>query len=160
MFSVSRISVYLILGLLAFFLGRFIFEKFSELFKYILIAAGAFIILLGILMLLGKDMNSNLCAILQRNMLEKEKKSVIILGMLAGLLPCAPLITVLAYAGLIAKNGFQNLLYTFSFGLGTALSPLIILAALAGLLPVFLKKLKAGYAKVFNVMCGLIMIIL
>ncbi len=160
LFSFSRIFVYLILGLLVFFLGRYIFERFNYFFRFILVGAGVFIILLGILMLLGKEMNSTLCAFLQRNMLEKDRKSIIILGILAGLLPCAPLITVLAYAGLTAKNGLENLLYTFAFGLGTTISPLIILAALAGLLPNFLKRFKKNYAQVFNIICGLIMILL
>ena len=160
LFSLSRIAVYLILGLLTFFLGRLIFERFNYLFKFILSGAGAFIILLGLLMLLGKEIKLAPCAFLRRNILEKDRENIIILGVFTGLLPCAPLISALAYAGLIAKNGFENLLYTFSFGLGTAVSPLVILAALTGLLPNFIKQLKGSYGRIFNIICGLIMIIL
>ncbi len=160
LFSVSRIFVYLTLGLLVFFLGGVIFERFNYLAGYILVGMGAFIILLGILMLLGKNLNSSLCVFLKRNILDKDAKSIIILGALAGLLPCAPLITALSYAGLTAKSSLENLSYTFSFGLGTALSPLVILAGLAGLLPGFLNRLKGFYLKIFNALCGLIMIIL
>jgi len=160
LFSLSKILVYLVLGLLAFFLGRLIFEKFSYLFNVILFGAGVFIILLGLLMFLGKEINSAPCAFLRRNILEKDRKNIVILGLFSGLLPCAPLVTLLAYAGLISKNGLENLGYTFSFGLGTTISPLLILAALTGLLPNFLKRLKGSYGRIFNIICGLIMVIL
>jgi len=158
LFSASRIFIYAILGLAVFFLGRLVLAKFAYFFRFSQLAAGIFIILVGILMFLGKDLNLSMCAFLHRYMLEKDKKSIIILGLFVGFLPCAPLLTCLTYAGLAAKTGGENLLYTLAFGLGTALSPLLILAALAGLLPVFM---RGSYtAKVFNIICGFIMILL
>lgn len=158
LFSFSRIAVYLVLGLAVFFLGRVILERFGRLSGYILAGMGIFIVFLGILMLLGKNLNSGACVFLKRNILDKDAKSVIILGIFAGLLPCAPLITALGYSGLTSGNLSQNLLNILSFGLGTALSPLIILVVLAGLLPGLLNRLKGVYMRIFGVICGLIMI--
>lgn len=160
LFSLSRVFVYLVLGALFFLLGRLIFEKLSFFYRPILIAAGAFVILLGALMLLGKSIDLAPCKFLQRNILEKDRKSVIILGLIIGILPCAPLVTILTYAGLIARNAFENLLYISAFGLGTCLSPLLIFMALAGLLPGFLKNVENKYVKLFNIICGLIIIII
>lgn len=165
LFSVSRILVYLALGLMVFFFGRIIFERYSWFFKFILAGSGAFIIFLGLLMLLGKEFKSDSCSFLYKNILEKDKKSIITLGLAAGLLPCAPLVTMLAYAGLVSRNVFENSAYIVSFGLGTAVSPLIALTALAGLLPSILgdgsqAKAKVSLTKLFNIICGLIIIIL
>ncbi len=114
--------------------------------------------MLGLLMFLGKEINSNLCSFLYKHILEKDKKSIIALGLAAGFLPCAPLITMFVYGGLVSRNIFENLAYTASFGVGTAISPLVILAALAGLLPSFV---RGGYImKLFNIICGLIIIVL
>lgn len=159
-FSASRVFVYLVLGLLFFVFGRLAFDRFNYLFKFVLFAAGLFIILLGLLMASGKEIKSFPCGLLRRHIFEKDAKSIIILGLFAGLLPCAPLVTMLTFTGLVAKSAFENLLYSFSFGLGTAISPLIVLAGLAGLLPNFLNRFKGIYAAVFNITCGLIMIFL
>jgi sulfite exporter TauE/SafE len=160
LFSLSRISVYLILGLLFFSVGRLVFDKLNFFYRPILVASGAFVILLGVLMLLDKGLNSAPCKFLHRNILEKDRKSIIILGLVIGLLPCVPLVTILTYAGLTAKSGFENLLYISAFGLGTCLSPLLILVGLSGLLPKFLNNVKSNYTKLFSIICGLIMILM
>ncbi|MFA7653333.1 MAG: sulfite exporter TauE/SafE family protein [Candidatus Omnitrophota bacterium] len=160
LFSLSRISVYLVLGALFFLLGRLVFEKLTFFYRPISITAGAFIILLGMLMLLGKSTNLAPCNFLQRNILENDRKSLIILGLAIGILPCAPLVTILTYAGLTAQNAFENLLYIAAFSLGTCLSPLLLLVALAGLLPGFLKGMESNYVKLFKAICGLIIVIM
>ncbi len=155
LFSLSRIAVYMSLGMAVFFLGRLVFVKIAYLYKAGLLAAGLFIVLVGALMLLGKNMENGLCKNLQKNILEADKKTVIILGLATGLMPCAPLITVISYSSLAARNFFESLLYTFSFGLGTLLSPLFVLAAMAGLLP----KMQRP-ARLFNAICGSVIIIM
>lgn len=160
LFSISRIFVYLVLGLLVFFLGRFVFEHLVNFFKVSLIAGGVFVILMAILMFLGKSINLPACSFLHKHILEKDKKSVITLGLVSGLMPCAPLVTILIYAGLISRNPVENLIYTFVFGLGTSLSPLIILVALAGLIPKLMANVKESHVRFFNLICALIMIFL
>ncbi|MCX5695122.1 MAG: sulfite exporter TauE/SafE family protein [Candidatus Omnitrophica bacterium] len=158
LFSLSRVFVYLVLGALVFFLGRFILERSGSFFKFVLLGSGVFIVLLGLLMLLGQEIKSHSCSFLYKHILEKDKKSIVMLGLTAGLLPCAPLITMFTYTGLVSQNILENLLYTLAFGLGTVLSPLIILVALAGILPRLVRG--ALPMKLFNIICGLIIIIL
>ena len=159
-FSLSRVSVYLVLGALFFSLGRLIFERLSSFYGPILITAGVFVILLGALMFLGKSISLAPCKFLHRNIVEKDSKSLVILGLVIGILPCAPLLTILTYAGLTAQNALENLLYILAFSLGTCLSPLLIFVALAGLLPAFLKNTGNNYVKLFNIICGLIIMVM
>ncbi len=110
---------------------------------------------LGILRLARKPWN-----FLQEKMLEQDKKSTVILGLLIGFLPCAPLLVILSYVGLISKTWTNSLLYSFSFGMGTFVSPLILLAIFAGLIPQFLLNKKAVYSRIFSFICGLVIILL
>jgi len=159
LFSFSRITVYIILGLLVFSFGRFIFDKLSIFFKIILLIGGSFIVLLGLVMSLGQDFKFGICKLLHRHAIEKDKKSLIIFGLVLGFLPCIPLITVLSYSSLVAKTWLENIIYVFSFGLGTIFSPLIILSILSGFLPRILDG-KSIYERIFRIICGLIIILL
>jgi len=159
-FSLSRIFVYLVLGVLVFFLGRFVFEHFINFFKLSMIFGGVFVILMALLMLFGVGINLPACSYLHKQIIQKDKKSIVILGLITGLMPCAPLLTVLTYAGLISRSPLENLSYIFLFGLGTSLSPLILLVALAGLIPRCMVNVKESYVKLFNFICAFIMIVL
>jgi sulfite exporter TauE/SafE len=83
-----------------------------------------------------------------------------VLGLIIGLLPCAPLLAVFSYLGLVSRTWWHNLLYSLSFGLGTLLSPLLLLAGLTGLIPRFLQGKKELYYKIFSFISGLIIIFL
>lgn len=161
LFSLARISVYVILSLLVFFLGRFAVENLTAvLSKYIFIVGGIFIGILGVFVAWGQRWESYFCRLIHKHILVQDKKSVFILGLIIGLLPCLPLITILSYIGLISKSWSDSLLYSLSFGLGTFVSPLILLVMLTGLIPkLFLDKQEA-YSRYFNLVCGVIMIIL
>jgi sulfite exporter TauE/SafE len=160
-FSASRICAYVILSLLIFFLGRFMLERFlGEYSKYVYILGGAFIIFVGFIMVLGKHLNLGFLNKIKKNILERDTKSLIIFGLIAGFLPCAPLIAVLSYVGLISKNWYSSLSYGLSFGLGTFLSPLILLVMITGLIPKLVAPNAAIYYRVFNIICGLVIIFL
>jgi ABC-type nickel/cobalt efflux system permease component RcnA len=159
LFSSARISVYLILSLLIFFLGRFALERLWGGFsRYTLILGGIFIILVGILMTLGKRLEFKSWQFLQRNILEHDKKSIVIIGLTAGLAPCAPFLAILSYIGLISKSWLHSLSYAFAFGLGTLMSPLILLTVLSGLVSHWLQD--KNYYKIFSFICGLVIIFL
>lgn len=156
-FSLARITVYLILALLVFFLGRFVFEGLLAAWaRYIFILGGVFIMVLGALMILGKNGNQ-CCVLLKDKFLAHDKKSIILLGLLTALVPCAPLIAMLSYLGLTSAQWWQSLLGAFSFSAGVFISPLIILSALGGLIP---RWLKGRQAVLFNCFSGIIMLIL
>lgn len=159
LFSLARISIYLFLGLAIFFLGNFTVEKFlGNYSRYILIAGSGFIILVGFLVALGKRPEFRFCRVLEKNVLEQDKKTVVILGLIIGLLPCVPLLAILSYVGLVSKSWIQSLLYSFSFGLGTFVSPLLFLVMLASLIPKFFIEKKGIYIRMLNFICGLIII--
>ena len=161
LFSLARIFVYVVLSLVVFFLGRFTLDRLLGSFsKYIFIVGGAFIVLVGILTALGKRLEFKPWQFLQRNIIECDKKSIVLLGLIIGLLPCAPLLATLSYVGLISKTWTNSLLYSLYFGIGTFVSPLILLTMLAGSIPTFLVDKKESYHKIFSFICGLIIIFL
>jgi len=161
LFSAARITAYLILGLAVFFLGRFAQERIfaGALFKYILLLGGLFIVFIGILMIAGKNLDFKFCRFLYSNVLERDKKSILIFGLTVGLLPCAPLLATLSVVGLTAKSWLESVLYSIAFGMGTVLSPLILLVIFAGFIPQFLGNNQKIY-RIFSIICGLIIVIL
>jgi sulfite exporter TauE/SafE len=161
LFSLSRISAYLLISLAIFFLGRVVLERALRDYSGIVyFLGGGFIIFIGIIMALGRSIRLAHSQFLEKKFLQKDFKSIVVFGLVIGFLPCAPLLAVFSYSGLIAKSGLQSLLYTLSFGLGTIISPLLLLTALAGFLSRFIFDKKAIYARIFNLACALIIIIL
>jgi len=148
------------MALLVFSLGRATFERFSGVFKYLKLGGGIFIILLGALMALGKSFGNRYCQALHKVVLEKDKKSIIFLGLTMGVVPCAPLITVLSTCALIAKSWPESLSYGVLFGLGTTISPLLILVIFSGIIPRFIEEKSKAYGRVFTLICALIIIYL
>ncbi|MCX5707166.1 MAG: sulfite exporter TauE/SafE family protein, partial [Candidatus Omnitrophica bacterium] len=70
LFSVSRIAVYVLLSLLIYFLGRFVFTKvWVGFLRYLVMLGGIFIIILGLIIALGKSYKFKWCG---------SKKSVLI----------------------------------------------------------------------------------
>ena len=160
LFSLSRVSVYLALGVLVFLLGELASKPFyGYLLKYSFILGGAFIIFIGILMAFGKNLEFKFCRRLDGLLLKKDKKTILLFGLIIGIMPCLPLVSVLYYIGLVSKNIFDSLLYSFCFGVGTIISPLFLLSALAGFIPRILKQ-KNRLSLAFNTFCGLIIIVL
>lgn len=159
LFSLARICVYLILSLLVFALGKFVIERFiSGYSRYLFITAGAFLVLIGALMALGKNPNSRFCGFLREHALARDKKSIFTLGLITGLLPCAPLLAVFSYIILVSRGYPETLFYSFSFGIGTFVSPLIFLVIVAGLIPKYL--IGSKYERAFSLICGLVIIFL
>jgi sulfite exporter TauE/SafE len=161
LFSSARISVYIILSLAVFLLGKFSLQRLlGAYYRYIVIAGGGFIILLGLLMALGKKIKFRFWQLLEENLLGRDNKSLLALGAVIGLIPCAPLLAALSYIGLISKSWLNSLTYGFSFGIGTFISPLILLAGLAGIIPGLLTDRRQVYARGFSIICALIIIFL
>jgi len=161
LFSSARILVYLILSLAIFFLSQFVVSKLlGDFSKYLLISGGGIMVLLGVFLALGKKLEFPFSQSLYKNILERDKKSIALLGLIIGLLPCAPLLAVLSYVGLISRTWVLSLLYALSFGIGTFISPLILLVILAGLIPRMLTDKKRVYYSIFSFICGLVVIFL
>lgn len=161
LFSLARISAYLALSLTVYFLGRFATEKIlGNLSPYVFVLGGIFLITIGIFIVLGKKLESGLLQALEKRLVESDKKSVLIMGLIIGFLPCAPFLAILSYIGLISKTWASSLFYSLIFGIGTFISPLLLLTAAAGFLPKSFKGEKESYHKIISFISGAIIIYL
>ncbi|MFA5099970.1 MAG: sulfite exporter TauE/SafE family protein [Candidatus Omnitrophota bacterium] len=157
LFSVSRISVYIVLSLCVFFIGHSGLESFiAEYSNYLYILAGFFLILIGVYFVLGKRMEIKPFNLIYQNIIKGDTKNLVLLGIAYGLLPCAPFLGVLSYIGLVSKSWMQNITYAVSFGLGTFLSPLLIVSLAAGVVPGILKNKNGFIAKAVRIGSGII----
>ncbi|MDD5731139.1 MAG: sulfite exporter TauE/SafE family protein [Candidatus Omnitrophica bacterium] len=172
LFSLAKLFIYLALSVLVFFLGNFAAQRLlGSLWRFVMAAGGIFICLIGILIAFDKIQgfscesmafcrNNRAWKFLEKNLIAQDKKSVIFMGMFMGLLPCAPLLAILSYATLVSKAWYQSMFFALSFGIGTILSPLILLVLLSGLITRLLTDKKSNYYRVFSFICGLVIIVL
>lgn len=157
LFSLSRVLVYSILSIAIFLFGQALTNYFlGNLSRYLFIFGGLFIIIVGILIMLGKSPENKLCQRMHSFFLKKDRKTVVLLGVIIGILPCAPLISIFSYIGLMAKTWVSALFVGLFFGIGSALSPLLILAAASGAISRFVSNNK--FYRIFYFFCGLIII--
>lgn len=157
-FSLGRIISLVILGAsasIAFsFINRF-FPPFMSAYLYLIIAF--LMVSLGILIVLGKGIKLSLGRVIEQRVLNSGTTSMLFLGFLIGILPCAPLIAALTYIACITTNIGAGILYAVLFGIGTAIAPMV-LGALMGLISEKLLKLSKLY-RIFQVVCGLVLIL-
>ena len=111
---------------------------------------------IGLLMAFGKNLDYKFCRRLEGFFLKKDAKTIIIFGLVVGIIPCLPFISLLSYIGLVSKTWFDVLRYSLAFGAGTVISPLFILAALTGVIPKVITRKNKFYI-VFNSICCLIL---
>ncbi len=162
LFSLSRICVYLILSAGIFLLGEFLVkQKLIHIAKYIYYLGGMIIILIGILIIVRDSAGtSRFCSIISERVNQRLLKvQPITLGLIMGSIPCAPLLAVLSYIGLVSVTWQRCVFYGLIFGLGTLISPLMLLVLAAGLIPRILLN-KPGAYRVFRVACGFIIVLL
>lgn len=136
-FSITRVLICAALGALAGTIGSSLYQSYYWETKGFIVwfLGGVFICLLGILIIAGKATHSRICNRLQDIFIKRDTKSIIGLGVMIGLFPCAPLIGIISYISMISIRFYQGIILALSFGLGTVISPLIILGLGAGLLP-------------------------
>lgn len=129
-FSSGKLASYMILGALCgIFSGILKSIFFVNSLNTLNIVFGIFILLIGILTLAFKEpLGSKYCLFLFRGNLSNAG----ILGLLAGFSPCLPLLGILDYITIVSHSPLEGLSYAFSFGLGTTVSPVILLVGLSG----------------------------
>ena len=132
-FSMGRLTAYTLLGALAGFSGKIFSSMYlaGNFSVYMQTAGGIYIFLIGVTVLAGKSTSIGLCRYLDKHNI----KSMVALGLLVGLAPCAPLMGILVYMVLKCNNVLEGAVYGLFFGAGTTLSPIIIIGAVAGFLP-------------------------
>jgi len=159
-FSLARLLAYLILILAVFFLGGYTLRRFlGDYALYLFILGGAFIVFVGLMMMLRIRLEFLPLQRLQKYMTGRHKQNLLLMGLIIGLLPCAPLLAVFSYIGLMSKTWFQSLLLILSFGLGTILSPIIPLIIIAGFTPSLLGARKPVYERSLSFIGGFIILL-
>jgi sulfite exporter TauE/SafE len=158
LFSLSRIAVYLVLAMAIYFLGSIVQEYLFP--GYVSLFGGIFIVLCGLFIILGKKLKLSWINRFNNFFSQDQLKNPLIFGLIYGLIPCVPFLSVLSYCGLISRNWGQALFFTFCFGLGTYLSPLLAVSVFSGSLSKLLKGANEKYLKALSVLCGLIIIFL
>jgi sulfite exporter TauE/SafE len=79
-----------------------------------------------------------------------------IVGMLVALSPCLPLIGILLEIALLSKGLFSGVIYSLFFGIGTMLSPLLLLGAV---IPLVGGRIDAKRFKIFTCLCGIMLVL-
>ncbi|MDP8264306.1 MAG: sulfite exporter TauE/SafE family protein [Candidatus Aceula lacicola] len=156
-FSVSKLFSYVILGLICAFgtkaLQDPVLQRYSQ---SIYLFLGCFIVLLGVATIFDKGARlSMLCSRLHQG----HVKNVGLFGLLVGFSPCPPLLGILNYIVVVSRTPLDAIIFSFVFGFGTVISPLVILmmfSAKASSLLSQNKKIKM----MIKVLCGLILIVL
>jgi len=149
-FSLGRIVVYVILGGLFGYFGAFILKFYysSGAYYYIQALLAAILMLIGAAILFGKRVDFKFCGVNEGNMF--------IVGMLVALSPCLPLIGILLEIALLSKGLFSGVIYSLFFGIGTMLSPLLLLGAV---IPLVGGRIDAKRFKIFTCLCGIMLVL-
>lgn len=161
LFSLSRIFAYVVLASVATVFGQLTIDRFygDKLTKNIHFTIGLFILLIGVILLLGKSPRLKICQRLCRHTTSQSLKSLVILGLLIGFSPCLPMLGVLGYIASESKDLLYGAFLGLCFGLGTAISPLIPLGILSAGLPRLILR-RERFLDIFNRICGLFLIYL
>jgi len=129
-FSAGKLASYIVLGALCGMFSEIL--KSNLFFSYLNIVniiLGFFVLIIGVLTIIAQEpLNNKYCAFFAKGNLS----NVSILGLLAGLSPCLPLLGILNYIVIIARSPFEGMFYALIFGLGTSISPVILLVGLSG----------------------------
>jgi sulfite exporter TauE/SafE len=148
-FSLARLLVYMVLGGIFGYFGAYILKFYysSNIGYYIKAIISTVVIMIGIGVFLGKDLNFKFCRMGEGNM--------VLLGILVGLSPCLPLIGILLEIALLSKGFVSGLVYSFFFGIGTVISPLLLIGSLA---PAIGSRLDQKLSRIFNYICGVLIV--
>jgi sulfite exporter TauE/SafE len=157
-FSFGRLFALAILGVLA----SVAFASINRFFPphrsgYLYLVMAVFIVLMGALIILGKGFRVPFHRALREYVVERGTASMLGLGFLIGISPCATLVAILTYIACVATNAFYGIVYALSFGVGTVV-PLMILGPLVGFFPKRVLK-SATPLRVFRRICGAILIL-
>ena len=161
-FSLSRLMAYVLLGLVAGLSGEVLigFLGRAEFGNYVWAIGGSFISLLGILILLGGESRLMFWRPLFGYPLKYGLGSLVLLGFIVGVTPCATLLGILTYIALSVRTPMAGAYYSLCFGLGAAITtPVTLLGMIAGGAPRLIFR-TPKVREVFKRSCGLILVLL
>jgi sulfite exporter TauE/SafE len=148
-FSLGRVIVYVALGSIFGYFGAYILRYYysSGIDHYIRTALSALIVLTGLAVISGRELDIKFCRVAEGNM--------VLMGVLVGLSPCVPLIGVMTEIALFSKGLFSGAVYSLFFGIGTVISPMLLMGALA---PSIGGAISRRFARAFAVVCGILLV--
>ena len=159
-FLFGRFLSYLFLGGVAGLSAIFLRRYFTfEASKVLHIAAGMITVILGICMIFKCRRSACACGSCQGR---HGRGGLFVLGIVIGLAPCTPLITLLFDVTLMAKTVAEGVVYMAAFGVGSVVSGAIIALCLVGAI----KRVPARYIedvgvkRVFRFVCAAILIMI
>ncbi|TRZ48051.1 MAG: sulfite exporter TauE/SafE family protein [Dehalococcoidia bacterium] len=161
-FSFSRLLATIFLGFMAAITGTALLRRFYwEISGYIIWGlTGVFIVFLGTMVFIGLHTKFKACNVLGQTVIRHDFKSLMMLGILVGLLPCVPLIGVLSYITMVATHYAHGILMGAAFGLGTIVSPLVFASIIAGAVPGLKIFHNSNRIIMFQRICGIVLIVL
>jgi sulfite exporter TauE/SafE len=160
LFVTGRLAAYLVLGFLAGWSIRWldIFHHSALVPVVIKACAAGFIIMLGVLIIIGRDISYPFCDRFIKYFIDKNYKSMFILGILIGFAPCFPLIGILTYIAVKATSPWQGFIYAGCFGIGNMIILLLLGGFSSRLLARYKQRIGIGQ-KILIKACGLFLII-
>jgi len=162
-FGLGRITTYALLGGLAGILGGLLYSY--DLKRYAGIAFGVVIIVIGIGIFVKR--RSLTCGNMDRDKLWPVSRHLphnidvgaFAMGTALGLMPCAPLVAVLLYSAALFSP-LQSAVLASLFGLGTMVSPLLLVGGLSGWLSGLIRDETPDYRGWMSGICGGILILM
>ena len=153
-FLSAKLVVYVLLGAAAAFLGRLMTGWIVLYANALFIVSGIAIVFLGASAALTETHPCG--AFLKMLRVKGNAASAALLGIFAGILPCATSTAVMAYIAFSAENPLTGAAFGFAFGIGKFFSPLIPASLLANY---FENRLKISRIWMRYV-CALLIVIL
>ena len=165
-FTLGRVFMCAALGLASGYIGATFISVESDL-QYVRLVYSSVLILVGLLMLVrpvcknckqSKE-KTRVFAFFSQRLAFNPTAHLLIMGMAFATIPCPPMGLALLYSSQMPSVISSSILMSL-FGIGTAVSPLIIICALAGW---FSKKIKIEvpqYRMMFQRLSGVILILL
>ncbi len=157
-FSLTRLFVYIVFGVLVGLFGERILHRFfeSQALGILFFIFGLFLSFLGVFLIIDKFSFAQKCNLLiHRYLGSRDFKNIVIFGLIVSFAPCLPLMAVLGYIALISDHWLKGMLYMSAFGLGTVISPMIVLSMAAGWVAKVLKKYDNVF-RIARILCGAI----
>ncbi len=106
--------------------GRLLLNWLVGAQRIIFILGGAVVIFLGVLIMVGHEVENLFCRIAEKIRRVSSPGDLVFLGLLMAFLPCAPHLVLLAFVALSANSIFQGMGLAGAFGIGASVSALIL----------------------------------
>lgn len=135
LFCGVRLAVYVSFGLGAGLFGAWVVHRMleQEALGILFAVFGAALILLGLLFVL-EDFVPERWRVRLRwcHAGAGDLRNIALFALVVSLAPCGPLLGVLGYIALVSDTWYKGVVYMAAFGLGTVVSPLVVVTFLAG----------------------------